>query len=251
MGYTPADAIVMLPALVVIFAIGWLLKLTIGKKSLAVREIPLHIIGFTIVAIEIVKQAYRICVGTWEAWCLPLHFCSFFLIWYGLALIFRGRLRQLMYFCSLTGGFIVTVFMYAAPRIILQDASHIFWDNFNHWHAFTFHMGVVAYWVWMLMLNIYQPDRRHIKKTVLLYAAFYLVVMAGAFTFHANFTDVLYSSLSAFERFRLSAGQFAYDAVLLAVGIGIITGVSYLAYFITSKLYQRYLNKFNQTALNR
>lgn len=249
MGYTPAEAIVMFPALIVVILIGLLLKLVLGDKSLAVREIPLHIIGFTIVSIEIVKQCYRVYTGTWATWCIPLHFCSFFLVWYSLALITRGKVRQLMYFCSLTGGFIVTVFMYVAPRIILVDAAHIFWDNFNHWHAFTFHMCVVAYWIWMLMLNIYQPDHRHIKKAVMLYTAFYLVVIAGAFTFHENYTDVLYSSLPAFDHFRLIAGQFAYDTVLLGIGIAIITAVSYLANFVTARLYQRYLNRFDKAAL--
>ncbi len=249
MGYTHAEFVVMFMALFVILVLGVILRFTLKNKPLAIRQIPLHILGATIVIIEIVKQIYRIAEGTWTTRCLPFHFCSFFLIWYGLALITRGKFRQLMYFCSLIGGITVTVFMYCAPRIILVDAAHTFWDSFSHFHAFFFHMSVVAYWVWMLMLNIYQPDYQHIKKAVMLYTAFYFVTIAGAFIFKENYADVLYPSLKVFDQFRLTAGQFAYDVALLAVGIGLITGMSYAAYFITSKLYRHNLKQNQKHAL--
>lgn len=236
MGYTQAEFINMFAALFVILVLGIILRLTLKDKTLAVRQIPLHIIGATLVGIEVVKQVYRLCVGDWNTWCLPFHFCSFFLIWYAIALCTRGNTRQLMYFCSLTGGVIVTVVMYFAPHIVLQDGARIFWDSFNNAHTYFFHMGVVAYWIWMLMLNIYQPQRQHIKKTVLLYGAFFLVTIAAAFTFHENYTDVLSPSLALFENFRLFAGQFVYDLCLLLVGLGVITGISYALYFLTSKL---------------
>ena len=249
MGYTQAEFFTMFIALFVILIVGVILKFVLGKQSLAVRQIPLHVIGASLLILEVIKQAYHIYMRNWHPWFLPLHFCSFFLVWYGVALFTRGKIRQLMYFCSLTGGFMVSVLLFAAPRLILHDAAHSVWDSFDHFHTFFYHMGMVAYWIYMLMLNIYQPNRQHIKKCTVLYACFYFVVIAGAFTFRTNYTDVLYSSLAALDNFRLSAGQFAYDILLLGFGIGSIAGVSYLTYFVTSKLYQRYLNKFNKSAL--
>lgn len=235
MGYTQAEFINMFAALFVILVLGIILRLTLKNKTLAIRQIPLHIVGATLVGIEVVKQVYHICVGDWNTWFLPFHFCSFFLIWYAIALCTRGNIRQLMYFCSLTGGVIVTAVMYVAPHIILQDGARIFWDTFNHGHTYFFHMGVVAYWIWMLMLDIYQPQRQHIKKTVLLYGAFFLVTVAAAFIFHENYTDVLSSSLAGFENFRLTAGQFIYDICLLLVGFSVITGMAFLLYIAISK----------------
>lgn len=243
MGYTQAEILPMFLTLFVIILLGVILRFTLKKAPLSTRQIPLHILGATIVIIEIVKQIYRIAEGTWTLRCLPFHFCSFFLVWYGLALVTRGKFRQLMYFCSLVGGITVTIVMYCAPRIILVDAAHIFWDSFNHFHAFFFHMSVVAYWVWMLMLNVYQPERQHIRKAVMLYTAFFFVTIAAAFIFHENFADVLYPSIKAFDQFRLTAGQFAYDVGLLAVGIGVITGVSFAVYYGTSKLYRHNLKQ--------
>ena len=235
MGYTQAEFINMFAALFVILVLGIILRLTLKNKTLAIRQIPLHIVGATLVGIEVVKQVYHICVGDWNTWFLPFHFCSFFLIWYAIALCTRGNIRQLMYFCSLTGGVIVTAVMYVAPHIILQDGARIFWDNFNHGHTYFFHMGVVAYWIWMLMLDIYQPQRQHIMKTVLLYGAFFLVTVAAAFIFNENYTDVLSSSLAGFENFRLTAGQFIYDICLLLVGFSVITGMAWLLYIAISK----------------
>lgn len=249
MGYTQAEFFTMFIALFLILTVGVILKFVLGKKSLAVRQIPLHIIGASLLILEVIKQTYHIYMHNWHVWFLPLHFCSFFLVWYALALCTRGKLRQLMYFCSITGGFMVSVLLFVAPRMILHDAAHDVWGSFDHFHTFFYHMGVVAYWIYLILLNVYQPDRQHIKRCILLYTAFYFVVLIGAFTFHENYTDVLHSSLAALDNFRLSAGQFAYDILLLGFGIGCIAGVSFLTYFVTSKLYQHYLNKFNKSAL--
>ena len=144
MGYTKAVFINMFSALAVVILLGVVLKLTLGKKSLAVRQIPLHVIGFSLVVFEIVKQTVYICKGTWNTWCLPLHFCSFFLIWFAVALVTRGRLRQLMYFCSLTGGVIMTVVLYFSPTAVLPEASKNFWDTFEHGHSYFFHISVFS-----------------------------------------------------------------------------------------------------------
>ncbi|MCQ2381929.1 MAG: hypothetical protein MJ054_01350 [Clostridia bacterium] len=97
------------------------------------------------------------------------------------------------------------------------------------------------------MLNIYQPDRSHIKKCVITYSIFYFVVIAGAYIFQENFTDVLRSSIGAFDIFRLTAGQFAYDIALLAFGIGSITGISFLTYFTLNKLHNHLVEKKSLT----
>lgn len=249
MGYTHAEFVVMFLALFIILVLGVILRFTLKNKPLAIRQIPLQIIAASLVLIEIVKQIYRISTGTWTTRCLPFHFCSFFLIWFAVALFTRGKTRQLMYFCSLTGGFIMTIVMYFAPRIILQEASSVFWDSFNHYHTFFFHMGVVAYWIWMLMLNIYQPDHHHVKKAIILYTTFYFVTIAGAFIFKENFADVLYPSLKVFDQFRLTAGQFAYDVGLLTVGVGLTACVAHLVFFATSKLYQHNLKENQKHAL--
>jgi|GEM_PF-6729388 len=243
MGYTQAEFFTMFFALFIILVLGVIFKFTLRKATLAVRQIPINTLGAVILILEIIKQGYHLIVGDWRVWFIPLHFCSFFLVWYAVALFTRGKVRQLMYFCSISGGFLVSVLLFIAPRMILHDAVNDVWGSFDHFHTFFYHMGVVAYWVWMLMLNIYKPERSHIRTTVMIYTGFYFVVIAGAFLFRENFTNVLYSDIGILENLRTSTSQFTYDILLLAIGIAAITLVSTATYFAMSKLYQRYLQK--------
>lgn len=243
MGYSQAEFVTMFLALFVILVVGVILRFTLRNASLEKRQIPLSVLGASILILEVVKQFYHLFAGDWGTWFIPLHFCSFFLVWYGVALFTRGKIRQLMYFCSIAGGVMVTVLLFIAPRMILHDASKNILDSFDHFHTFYYHMGVVAYWVWMIMLNVYQPERQHIRKTVIIYSIFYFFILIGAYTFHTNFTNVLVSDIAIMENFRLTAGQFAYNIVLLSVGIVGIALVASATYFGISKLYQRYLQK--------
>ena len=243
MGYTQAEFFTMFLALFVILIMGVIFKFTLRKAPLAKRQIPVNTLGAIILILEVVKQGYHIINGDWITWYIPLHFCSFFLVWYAVALFTRGKIRQLMYFCSISGGFLVSVLMFIAPRMILHDAAHDVLGSFNHFHTFFYHMGVVAYWVWMLMLNVYKPERGHIRKAVMIYTGFYFVVITGAFIFQENYTNVLRSDIGMLENLRQTAGQFTYDILLFGIGIVAITIVTNITYFVMSKLYQRYLQK--------
>lgn len=243
MGYTQAEFFTIFLTLFIVLILGVIFRFTLRKATYAVRQIPVNTLGAIILILEVIKQGYHLIVGDWGTWYIPLHFCSFFLIWYAVALFTSGKIRQLMYFCSISGGFLVSVLLFIAPRMILHDAAHDVWGSFNHFHTFFYHMGVVAYWIWMLMLNIYKPERSHIRSTIIIYTSFYFVVIAGAFLFQENFTNVLRSDIGVLEHLRQSAGQFTYDITLLGIGVAAIAIISSITYFAMNKLYQHYLQK--------
>ena len=245
MGYnTQAEFMLMFIGLFVILVVGVILRHTLKKSSETIRHIPLMVLAALILLLEIAKQVYHIAVGDWHTWYIPLHFCSYFLVWYAVALCTRGTVRQIMYACSLIGGITVTILLFASPRMILFSALDNIWDTFNHFHTYFYHMGVVAYWIWMLMLNVYHPKRVHIYQVVVLHLAFFFVTIIGAHVFQENFTNVLNSeNIAILEHFRLTAGQFPYTVVLLLVGVGVITIVSCTTYFVLRKLYHHNLNQ--------
>ena len=243
MGYTQAEFIHMFLALFVVLVLGVILKYSLRKKSAAVRQIPLMVLAAAILILEVIKQSYHLINGDWSTWYIPFHFCSYFLVWYAVALCSRGRLRQIMYFCSLVGGILVTILLFVAPRMILHTAASSVFDTFDHFHTFFYHMGVVAYWVWMLMLNVYHPERKHIYCAVIAHTVFFFVTIAGAHIFHTNYTNVLTADIGILEELRLSVGQFPYTIVLLMVGVVAITTVSCATYFIMKKLYRQNLNQ--------
>ena len=243
MGYTQAEFFSMFFTLFIILVLGVIFRFTLRKAPLSIRQIPLSVLGAIILILEVVKQVYHVAAGDWKTWYIPLHFCSFFLVWYAIALFTRGKTRQLMYFCSITGGVMVSILLFIAPRMILHDAAQDVWGSFDRFHTFFYHMGVVAYWVWMIMLDVYHPERQHIYQNIIIYTIFYFFVLAGAYIFHENFTNVLTSAIGALENFRLSTGQFAYNLVLFSIGVGSIALFSWLTYLVMSKLYQHYLRK--------
>ncbi len=244
MGYTQAEFIGMFAALFVILTAGVILRYTLRNATATVRQIPIMVLGATILLLEIAKQSYHIINGDWNPWFLPLHFCSFFLIWYAVALFTRGKIRQLMYFCSLCGGILVSILLFIAPRMIIHSACQNLLGSFDAFHTYVFHMGVVAYWIWLLMLNVYQPERQHIHQTIILHTIFYFVVIAGAHIFHENFTNVLNSEgIAPLENLRASAGQFVYTIVMLLIGIAAIALAASATYFTINKFYHRNPNK--------
>ncbi|MBO4726430.1 MAG: YwaF family protein [Clostridia bacterium] len=242
MGYTQAEFFTMFFALFVILILGVIFKFTLRKAPLSVRQMPINVLGAIILILELVKQGYHLIAGDWGTWYIPLHFCSFFLVWYAVALFTHGKIRQLMYFCSIVGGFLVSVLMFIAPRMILHDAAHDVWGSFNHFHTFFYHMGVIAYWVWLLMLDVFKPERSQIRSAVMIYTGFYFVVITGAFIFQENYTNVLRSDIGLLESLRMSAGQFTYDILLLAIGVAAIAIISTTTYFVMSK-WQNYRQK--------
>ena len=244
MGPTHAEFMMIFMALFVILVVGVILRFTLRRRSEAVRNLPLMVLAGVLLLLEVTKQVYHLVCGDWRTWYIPLHFCSYFLVWYAVALFTRGRVRQIMYFCSLVGGITVTILLFVAPRMILFGALDNLWDTFNHFHTYFYHMGVMAYWIWLLMLNVYHPRRGHIYQVVVLYLGFFFVTIIGGHIFRENYTNVLHSrNIGVLENLRLSVGQFPYTVLLLLIGVTVITVVSCATYFVMQKLYRHNLNQ--------
>ena len=237
------DFVAIYLALFAIIIMGVILKHVLRNKSENMRHLPLMVIAGVLFVLEIIKQVYHIVCGTWHTWYIPLHFCSYFLVWYTVSFFARGKVRQSMYACSLTGGIIVSILLLVAPRMILHSATVNIFGNFNNFHTFFYHMGVMAYWIWMLMLIVYHHETCHLKRTVIFHIVFFFVTIIGAHAFHENFTNVLHSDISIMEEIRLSAGQFNYTVALFLVGIVAISLVSGVIHLVMKKLYKENLNE--------
>ncbi len=244
MGYnTEAEFMAIFLALFVILIMGVILKHALRNKTEAVRHIPLMIVGAFILLFEVTKQTYHLVNHNWNTWHVPLHFCSYFLVWYGVALFTRGKIRQIMYSCSLVGGILVSLLLCIAPDMILHNATTDIFGSFDHFHTYFYHMAVMAYWIWMLMLNVYHPQRQHLITTIILHGIFFFVTIIGAHVFQTNYTNVLHSDISIMETLRYNAGQFTYTIVLALVGVLAVSIVASSIYYITKKLYKQNLNK--------
>lgn len=244
MGFnTEAEFISIFLALFVILVLGVIFKHVLRNASENLRHLPLIIISVFVLIFEVIKQVYHLTNHSWKTWYIPFHFCSYFLVWYGVALFTRGKVRQIMYSCSLVGGILVSLLLCIAPDMILHSATTNIFDSFNHFHTYFYHMAVMAYWIWMLMLNLYHPQKTHLKPSIVLHGVFFFITIIGAHVFQTNYTNVLRSDINILETLRYNAGQFTYTAVLFLVGILAISIVANASYYIMNKLYKENLNK--------
>ena len=248
MGYTRAEAIMIPLGMVVVLLLGITLRRLLKEKDHRVREIPLQVLAVMILVLEVIKQIYHLFImRDWEPWDLPMHFCSFFLIWFTFALFSRGQVRQLAYSCCLCGGVLVTIMLLACPRMIVNVACQNIFGSFPSFHTYIFHFTVVAYWEWLLLLRVYQPNKNHIWQTTLLYMASFVLIIIAAFAFNTNYTNVLTTDIGILENLRLSAGQFVYDLLLYLGGTAMIAAVATVVYFTTNATARR-LNRLDRQA---
>ena len=240
---TQSDFMSIYIALFVILTVGVVLRHVLRNATEKVRHIPLMVLTVVLLLLEIAKQTYHIVCGDWVTWYIPLHFCSYFLVWFTVALCTRGKVRQTMYACSLTGGIIVSILLLITPQMILHEATTNIFGKFNYFHTYFYHMGVMAYWIWMLMLKVYHHEPQHFRYTIILHVAFFFATIIGAHTFHENFTNVLGSDIKVLEELRVAIGQFPYTMLLLLIGIGSIALVSGVTHLVVKKLYRQNLNQ--------
>lgn len=230
--YGTAEWIVMPTMLVLIVFAGFLMRYLFRNKSDKIRNIPLTIIAVVLIALEIAKQIYLIATDTWTTWAIPMHFCSWFLIWFALAQFTRGKFNQLARGCSIASCIVMTVSFYASPKNIVGEACSNYFNNFTSFHTLTFHMLVVAYGIWSIILNVYRAEKRHIWQAVALFAAEFLLIIASAYIFDTNFTNVLTSSIPLLEQFRLTCGQVPYLLVMFTFGVLLLPGIVAIIYAI-------------------
>ena len=239
-----AEAIMIPLGMVVVLLLGITLRRLLKDKDRRVREIPVQTLAVMLLVLEVIKQVYHLfIVRDWEPWDLPMHFCSFFLIWFTFALCSRGQIRQLAYSCCLCGGILVTIMLAAAPQMIVNVACQNIFGSFPSFHTYFFHFSVVAYWEWLLLLRVYEPHKSHIWQTILLYMASFALIMAAAFIFNTNYTNVLSTDIGVLEHLRLSAGQFVYDLVLYCGGTALIAVVATAVYLATHTATAHRLNR--------
>ncbi len=247
--YTKAELLMMPLGLAVVLLLGITLRQLLKNKALWIREIPLQVLAGLTLLLEVAKQVYHLFIlDDWYPWFLPMHFCSYFLIWYAFALCSRGRVRQIAYACSLYGGIIMTAVLLVAPRLILMDACQNIFASFSPFHSYVFHLIVVAYWAWLLLLRVYQPNKNHIWQATLLHWGMFALSISAAYAFNTNYVQVLTSTLGLLEKVRLGAGQFVYNLLIFTGGGLLVAGVGTATYCATNSCYHRLIRRLGHEA---
>lgn len=213
--WTSYDAIVLPVMYLLICVLGTVLHFALKNAKPFFRKLPLRILAINVVVAEIAKQIYYGCFEEFTYYVLPLHFCSLFLITMPVSQFCKERTAKYFKPSAFAFSLIVALLILVNPHALIGNSSADLFGSFHNAHTFFFHFSVVAYFVLSIALYDYKPqfkDCISLVCCILIYAAY---AIPCAYLLNTNYVNIIYSEFAPLEKFRLWAGQFWYDALLI------------------------------------
>lgn len=248
--WTTEHAITLIPALAVMIIISVVLKITIGKKDLKTRLIPIRILACILVVLEIGKQLVSISRG-YDLYHLPFHFCSLFIFVVPFMAFYNGKHKNLVYGTTTALCSALFLLMLIYPNLI-YSAGNIkeFFTNYISFHTVAFHNIVMLEFLLILFLGIHNPsDTKSEQKTVIIFTVCFCVVAAVmAQILKTNYANMYTCNVPFFENIRLNlqgvlgytVTQIIYVLILFVLNILFV----YMAYW-AARLLNSLINKTN------
>lgn len=234
--WTYEHAMTLLPAVVVMLCIAVLLRLTIGKKSLRIRMVPIQIIAVLLLILEIGKQALSISRG-YDLYHLPFHFCSLFIFMLPIMAFYRGRHQQKIYGVTATLCVSVMVLTLIYPALIYSDANiREFFTDFLSLHTVAFHNLVIFAAILIIALQVHTPARGEPKAVIWFMIVFCLVSAAMAQLLQTNFNNFYSCNIAPLENLRLqlqstlgyTMTQALYVLIVAVLDVAFVLGAYWL-----------------------
>jgi uncharacterized membrane protein YwaF len=234
----------LLPALIVMFVIAAVLRLTIGKKDRKIRMIPFQILSCVLVLLEIGKQGLSLYRG-YDLYHLPFHFCSMLIFLPVIMAFYRGKHEKTV--SCITTAVLAAVFILTAvyPDLIYSaQAVREFTTNFFSFHTVAFHNLAMLLFLLIPALDLHEPAPKGEPKKVLLFILGFCVISASmAHLLQTNFNNFYVCNIAPLEALRLSvegalgrtAAAIFYVLIVTVMDLSFVTG-SYWFYRLIRKL---------------
>ena len=140
---------------------------------------------------------------------------------------------------------VLTILLIVNPySMITYSTSNIF-GYLPNFISFSYHFVVVAYLVYSIVNKSYVPRKRDCLLLIICLLVYISYAIPFAYINNANYANILYSSFSAVETFRLTYGQLAYNAAYLSViivGLCVLQLIYYGIYKLVEKIKFRVSN---------
>ena len=231
------DELIVLPIMLLsIIIIAGLLGYLLRNKSEKIRSIPLIVIAVVILVLEVIKQVRAIVIDDYSTWTVPLHFCSFFMVWFPLAQFTRGKVKQVGMACSLTASALMISLFYIGPTSIIGDSSGDVFGSFSNFHTFVFHHLIILYFFCFIALRVYKPQKTDFLWMSVALTGYFIIATTMAHVLKTNYTNLLTSNIGFMESLRVSCGQVIYTMVMFLFGIGSTNLILLIYYLIWSKI---------------
>ena len=245
--WTGPHAATLLPALVIMFAIAWILRRLLNGKSLEARMLPIKIIAVILLLLEVGKQATSLAQG-YDLYCLPFHFCSLYLFVLPAIAFYRGKYRQQV--CAITASTCASLFllMLIYPNLIYSaDNVRAYFQDYMSFHTVTFHNLVMLAFLLIPALDLYIPQKKGETKALIQFIGVFCTVAATmAQLLKTNFANYYTCNIPVLESLRLSVqalfgywpAQILYILILSAVTLLFVL-MAYRICILIAKLFSR------------
>ena len=251
--WSPQHIKSLLPALIVMFILGIVLRLLLGKKDLKIRMIPLQVIAVLLLILEAGKQAVSFSQG-YDLYHIPLHFCSLLLFTLPAMAFYKGKYaNQVRAVGVATCG--AVFWLTAIYPCLIYSAGNIdgFFTNFLDAHTVLFHNLAMLAFVLIVALDLHTPMHKGEHKLVIVFLTVFCIVAAVVSQLlETNYAGFYHCNVPPIEEFRLMLqpiigywpAQLIYIAGLTAVHYGFVIG-----FYCLYKVIRKALNKKAPTAV--
>lgn len=207
--WTAAHAKTLPLALLAMIVIGIVLRLTIGKKSIRIRMIPLQIVAVLLVVLEIGKQYVSFKNG-YDLYHIPLHYCSLFIFAVPAMAFYNGKhSRKVRATVSAFCGAMATLLLIYPNLIYGEWNIENFFKAYLDMHTVAFHNLVLFAFVLILALDLHTPVKREQKYPVLATLVFCVISATAANILEVNFANFYQCNIPPLEAIRVAVQNVA------------------------------------------
>ena len=202
--WTYMHVITFIPTLIVCGILAIIIGKCLKNASEKVRMIPIHIITFLLVMLEVIKQVKSIIIG-YDFSHLPLHYCSLFAILYLLISFSRGNLRNSFRILAMVSGLTLLLVMMVMPDIVYSEAciKGMFNDYFC-FHTVVFHCLALFGMFLLIFLRFFRIDfKKGLICTVIFYTGYCIIAASMSNLLKVNYNHFYYSLVDVIENLRL------------------------------------------------
>lgn len=226
--WSQAHVKTLLPATLVMLVIAFVLRLTIGKKALHIRMIPIQILAAVIVLLEVGKQITSFARG-YDLYHIPLHYCSMLIFALPAMAFYKGKYSEIVRAVSAALCMAMTLLTLIYPCLI-YSADNIagYWEDYLDFHTVTFHNVVILATFLVLALDIYTPQPRGEQRALIVCVSIFCIISATmAQVLQTNYANYYSCNIAPLESVRLAvqaaagyvAAQLLYVLIVSALNI--------------------------------
>ena len=194
----------LIPAIVIMLALGVIFRRVLGKKERNIRMIPMQVIAVLLVVLEIGKQVVSLSRG-YDLYHLPFHFCSLYIFMVPIMAFYRGKHKDAVCHVCLAISASLFLIMLIYPALIYGswDVENFF-KEYMSFHTVAFHNLVMLVFVLMIALDIPSAEgKMKIKPVVLFVLVFCAVAASMSYILKTNYASFYTCNVPALETVRL------------------------------------------------